>query len=80
MGFVSLCSTLIQEISGPEVQLVDTGESVVAELSRRLGDQGLLSLEENKQPPRFYTSALPARMEPILAHFWGEAAEMLPLP
>jgi len=75
----SFIAPLIQEISGPEVQLVDTGAPVAAELSRRLGERGLQSLEENKKPPRFYTSALPAQMEPILAHFWGETAEILPL-
>jgi glutamate racemase len=76
----SFIAPLIQEISGPGVRLVDTGAPVAAELSRRLRESGLLGLEENTKPPRFYTSAPPIRMKPIFAHFWGETAEVLPLP
>lgn len=76
----SFIAPLIQEISGPEIHLVDTGAPVAAELSRRLAEQGLLNLEGKKKLARFYTSALPERVAPILAHFWGETGEISPLP
>ena len=77
----SFIAPLIQEGAGAAVQLVDTGAPVAAELARRLGAMDLLqSVEGNTVSHRFYTSAEPARMTPILAHYWGSDPVVSSLP
>lgn len=71
---------LIQDIAGPEVSLIDTGEPVANELVRRLQQACLLSNETRPGYQRFYSSGAPAQAQIIFERLWGGAVDVFALP
>jgi glutamate racemase len=71
---------LIQEISGPNVAVIDSSEAVARQLWRRLEAHDLLAAAELKGIEQFWTSADPAIADPIIKQLWPSCREVLGLP
>jgi glutamate racemase len=72
-------SSLIQEVVGENVVLVDTGTAVARHLQRRL------QTELPDRPPgdttaQFFTSGDAAQASRIISALWGSTVEVQPLP
>lgn len=65
----------IEQASGPDVRVIDTGTSVALQLSRKLEAAGLLSTRA-KGRERFWSSAAPERSEPVLATLWADGTHI----
>ncbi|MBP9117526.1 MAG: aspartate/glutamate racemase family protein, partial [Methyloversatilis sp.] len=68
----------IEQASGPDVRVIDTGASVARQLARKLEEAGLLSTRAGGAE-HFWSSAAPDRSEPVLSKLWadGTRAESL---
>lgn len=71
---------LIQDIAGPQVTLIDTGEPVANELARRLQQAALLTTENRPGYQHFYSSASPAQTKAVFERLWGGEIDVLALP
>lgn len=71
---------LIQEISGPDVTVIDSSEAVARQLWRRLEAHGLLAGSEQKGTEQFWTSADPAIAGSIIKQLWPSCREVFRLP
>jgi glutamate racemase len=65
----------IEQASGRDVRVIDTGASVARQLSRRLEEAGLLS-KRAKGGARFWSSAAPGQSEPVLAKLWADGTRV----
>jgi len=63
----------IERAAGPGVAVIDTGAAVARELERRLGAAGGLAGAGQLRGERFWTTGVPQRVAPALAHFWPGA-------
>lgn len=68
--------SLIQEIAGPEVTLVDTGAAVARQLQARLLDKNLLSESREVGRVILWTNSPASQAERILRLLWGEPASI----
>jgi glutamate racemase len=67
--------SVIQEIAGPQVVLIDTGLAVARQLERRLEEAEISDLEkQGSGRERFFTSADPAGVEKAAAMLWHPSA------
>ncbi|MBI5625700.1 MAG: glutamate racemase [Nitrosomonadales bacterium] len=73
-------ATLIQEIAGPSVAIIDPASAVARELRRRLASANLLSVENRAGTERFWTSAQPEKTQPVIAQLWRVDTEVCSLP
>ena len=73
-------ATLIREIAGPSVAIIDPSAAIARELRRRLADAGLLSLEARTGTERFWSSAAPDKAQPIISQLWRAGIEVRSLP
>jgi glutamate racemase len=71
---------LIQEISGPNVAVIDSSEAVARQLWRRLEAHDLLADTELKGTEQFWTSADPAIAGSIIQQLWPSCREVRRLP
>jgi glutamate racemase len=69
--------TLIEQIAGPAVSVVDPSPAVARELRRRLVEQRLLSGGTGEGSERFWSSASPQRVQPLIAQLWGRDVDVL---
>lgn len=67
---------LIQEIAGPEVTLVDTGNAVARQLQTRLADKGLLSGRTEEGKIGFWTNSPASDAGQVVMRLWGEQASI----
>jgi glutamate racemase len=65
----------IEQASGRDVRVIDTGASVARQLSRRLEEAGLLS-KRAKGAARFWSSAAPGQSEPVLSKLWADGTRV----
>jgi len=72
-------STLITELAGPAVTVVDTGPAVARELKRRLEQNQLLRAGGSGRE-YFWTSGPLAQSLEVIARLWGADAEVASLP
>ena len=71
---------LIEEIAGPEVQIVDTGMAVAKEVTRRLKEEQLLSGVKTNGSETFWTTGDLIRSQRIIQFLWKKPVEVLLLP
>ncbi|HEU0282835.1 MAG TPA: aspartate/glutamate racemase family protein, partial [Gallionella sp.] len=71
---------LIREIAGPSVAIVDPSAAIARELRRRLADTGLLSHEPRAGTERFWSSAAPDKVQPVISQLWRVGIEVWSLP
>ena len=71
---------LIQQIVGPGVTLIDTGEAVARQLQHRLIALNLLALNSQEQMPAssvaFYTNSTTAYAHQVINQLWGRTADI----
>jgi glutamate racemase len=67
---------LIQEVAGPEVDVIDPAPPVARELRRRLEGAGLLSDDTETGTERFWTTGAVEVVGPIVRQLWGPNAEV----
>jgi len=71
---------LIREIAGPSVAIIDPSAAIARELRRRLADAGLLSHEPCAGTERFWSSAMPDKVQPVISQLWRAGIEVWSLP
>jgi glutamate racemase len=71
--------TLIQEIAGPAVEVIDPATPVARELRRRLDHAGLLNDSTEPGAEQFWTTGLVETVGPIVRQLYGMTAEVMPL-
>ncbi len=65
---------LIQDVAGPDVDIIDPATAVARELRRRLESAGLLSDETDMGAERFWTTGAVEVVAPIVRQLWGPHA------
>lgn len=73
-------ASLIQEIAGSSVQVIDPSPAIARELRRRLGNAGLLSTLSSDGTEHFWSSAATSKTNQVIAQLWQEDIELLGLP
>ncbi len=76
----SLIREHIQQIAGPQVNIVDAGTAVAKELQRRLQAQGLDNKAGGTGAVRFFTSGDVKVQSALLGHYWGVPVTVASLP
>ena len=71
---------LIRTIAGPSVAIIDPSAAIARELRRRLADVGLLSHEPCAGTERFWSSAMPDKVQPVISQLWRAGIEVWSLP
>lgn len=62
----------IQDIVGPHVAVLDTGEAVARQTARVLQERDLASDGAGRGREVFFTTGDPSAAEPVMARLWGE--------
>lgn len=70
--------SLIEQETGPDVAIIDTGEAVARQLRRRLEEHGLLA--ESSGRAAFWTSGNPAEAQPVMSVLWRQPVTVQQLP
>lgn len=73
-------ASLIQEIAGPAVVIIDPAAAIARELRRRLASANLLSIESRAGTERFWTSAAPDTAQTIISQLWQADIDVRSLP
>jgi glutamate racemase len=73
-------AALVQDAAGVGVTVIDPAVAVARELRRRLNAAGLLTPSCDPGRDRFWTSAPPDTVAPVIARLWGRAVMVEPLP
>jgi glutamate racemase len=73
-------ASLIREIAGPPVQIIDPSPAIARELRRRLAHSGLLSAGSRAGAERFWSSAATSKTKQVIAQLWQAHVELLGLP
>ena len=71
---------LVRSLAGDQVQVLDPAPAVARELARRLKALGLSRQASTPGTERFWTSADPQRIAPVIRKLWPASAEVMPLP
>lgn len=71
---------LIRRLAGPSVQVLDPAPAVARELARRLAALELLNPAAEAGSERFWSSADPQRIGPVVSALWGAPVELSGLP
>ena len=71
-------SSVIREIVGEDIAIVDTGDAIARELRRQLLMNGLLSLPNHQKDKKmvsidFWSSGDVQKVEPLMTRLWGKA-------
>jgi len=72
--------SLIQDIAGPDVAVIDSSEAVARQLHHRLIAHDLLTDREAPGTEQFWSSADPALTGPVIAQLWRPDVEVRSLP
>lgn len=70
---------VIQSIAGPNISVLDPSPAIGRELRRRLQMHELLADESAIGSESFWTSGMPAQVQPVIAQLWGTAVEVASL-
>jgi glutamate racemase len=73
-------STVIQEVAGPAVAVIDPAVAVAKELRRRLEAGGLLASAGRVGTERFWTTGPPAQSQAVIAQLWSSSVEVTRAP
>jgi glutamate racemase len=69
-------STVIQDVAGPAVTVIDPAVAVARELRRRLHAGGLLAPQGRVGSERFWTTGAAEQSQRVLAQLWGKSIEV----
>jgi glutamate racemase len=72
-------ASLIHEVAGPEVDVIDPATAVARELRRRLETNRLLRAATVDGAERFWTTGAVDEVRPIVGQLWGRPVEVSPL-
>jgi glutamate racemase len=73
-------ASLIREIAGPSVAIIDPAAAIARELRRRLASINQLSPEASVGTERFWTSAVPEKTKQVISQLWQMDVEVQALP
>jgi glutamate racemase len=62
---------LIQEIAGPNIQVIDSGAAIARRLQHLLSHHGLLSENQHNSTVRFFSSADNGSADGVISELWG---------
>jgi glutamate racemase len=71
-----LLKSLIQEVVGADVVLIDTGAAVASQLKSRLLEQGLLAASNQIASVKFWSNSVSDNAKNVIAQLWGEPVEV----
>ncbi|HYD33902.1 MAG TPA: glutamate racemase [Methylophilaceae bacterium] len=71
---------LIQEIAGPEITLIDTGDAVARQVQKRLAENNALRERPKSGWVRFWSNSLAGDAGKVVSSLWGRPAELESLP
>jgi glutamate racemase len=69
-------ASVIQEVAGPAVAVIDPAVAVARELRRRLEAEGLLASDKSVGGVRFWTTGAPSQSQSVIAQLWGNSIEV----
>ena len=67
-----LLKQVLQEVAGPNVQLVDSAQETAKAVASQLKEHHLLQQSTPAQPPRYFVTDIPDRFERVGGAFLGE--------
>jgi glutamate racemase len=70
----------IKQVTGDEINIIDTGLAVAQQLHRRLEKEGLLNPSQAKGSESFWCSGSLDEMRLLLSRLWGSENRVNPLP
>ncbi len=71
---------LIEEITGGNIRVIDTGAAVAREVVRRLRESGLLNENNRTGTEQFWTSNTPENTQAVIERLWGKSVKVRALP
>jgi len=72
--------TLIADVAGPGIEIIDPNPAVAREVQRRLDEAHLRAMPSHQGTDRFWTSGIPHEVQPVMARLWGKEVAVLRLP
>jgi glutamate racemase len=72
--------SLIQEIVGDKITIVETAQPVTEQLARQLENRGLLASQSNTLRHRFFSSQISQEQEKLMSTFFGQNVFLEQLP
>jgi glutamate racemase len=72
--------SLITQVVGPNITLIDTGAAVARQLHRVLKEQHLLGIDTHLGSEQFWTSGNAQKAQSTISHLWGRSVEVHQLP
>jgi glutamate racemase len=72
--------SLIRDVAGAEISIIDTGLAVAREVGRRLDQARLLTGKESRGREGFWTSGSTERVGKSVSRIWGRGVEVKQLP
>lgn len=73
-------ASVVRDVAGPTVELIDTGEAIALELQRRLHGLGLLADAARAGEPGFWSSGDPGPLSVQIKRLWPQAVSVERLP
>lgn len=73
-------TSLIKEVVGLNVSIIDTGPAVSRQLRRRLEKEQLLSVENTPGVEQFWTSGPQREVQRVISRLWNRKVDVLRLP
>jgi glutamate racemase len=71
--------SIIEEVAGPGVEIIDPAAPVARELRRRLESAGLLNDAAVTGTEQFRTTGAVEIVGPVVRQLWGKTVEVMPL-
>jgi glutamate racemase len=72
--------SLIQEVAGPAVTVIDSAVPVARELRRRLQAVGLLAPNDHRGSETFWTTGSTGQVRAVIAQLWDSDVDVRPVP
>jgi glutamate racemase len=72
--------TIIQEIAGPNVKVIDSGGAIARRLQSLLQHHGLLSEAKPSESVQFYSSAEAGTADRVISELWGSPISTIKMP
>ena len=73
-------SPLIRKVAGQSVTVIDPSAAIARQLQHRLTLSGLVSKQDALGTEQFWTSGIPAQVQPVIAQLWGKLVAVQSLP
>ncbi len=74
-------TSLIRDIAGGDIHIIDTGDAIACELERQLRSHQLLSENKTEMASvEFWSSGDTEKVEPVMSRLWGDKIMVKKLP